>query len=78
MEWEHIAKEIIQDDRGKWDRVVAGEEMRITPAGALQLVHGDYDSNNGGSKERYHLLELATSQFCARLGIPVPCSIYAQ
>jgi len=72
MDWSLIAKGIIEDDQGKWDRVVAGEEIRITKGGALELTRDEYDSNNGGPKERYHLSELATSQFCGRLGIPVP------
>ncbi len=72
MEWEHIAKEIIQDDQGKWDLVVAGEEMRITENGALELTRDKWDSNNGEPTKRYSLSELATGQLCGRLGIPVP------
>jgi len=72
MEWEHIAKSIIEDDQGKWDKVVAGEEMRITKSGALELTRDKWDSNNGGPTKRYSLSELATGQMCSRLGIPVP------
>ena len=64
MDWEHIAKEIIHDDRDKWDHKVTGEEIRITREGVLELT-------NGGPAERYSLSEVATGQMCQRLGIPV-------
>jgi len=35
MDWEHIAKEIIEDDRDKWDRVVPGKQIRITRSGPM-------------------------------------------
>jgi len=70
MDWEHIAKEIIEDDRDKWDRVVPGKQIRITRSG--ELTNSSWESTNGGPTERFPLSELATGQMCSRLRIPVP------
>jgi hypothetical protein len=38
MDWKTVAEKIIQDDQNKWDRKVAGQDLRISGDGALELV----------------------------------------
>jgi hypothetical protein len=65
MEWTDVEERIVEDDRNKWDRKAGSPAVRITEDGALEL-------NGDGRAERFALSELATSQMCQRLGIPVP------
>jgi hypothetical protein len=65
MDWKTVAEKIIQDDQNKWDRKVAGQDLRISGDGALELVNG------GGANHTYSLSDLATTEMCQRLDIPV-------
>src|SRR5262245_37275954 len=65
MDWKSVAEKIIQDDQSKWDRKVAGQELRVSNRGALEL------SNGNGAGAGYSLSEVATSQMCQKLEIPV-------
>jgi hypothetical protein len=60
MDWTQVEERIVEDDRNKWDRKAAAEELRIVPDGLLDV-----------GIARFTLSELATSQMCQRLGIPV-------
>ena len=64
MDWKTVLEKIIQDDQNKWDRSISGRELCISSSGALEL-NGDT-----GSKT-YSLSEVATSQMCQKLEIPV-------
>jgi hypothetical protein len=61
MDWTQVEERLIEDDRNKWDRKAAAEELRIVSDGSLDV-----------GIARFALSELATSQMCQRLGIPVP------
>jgi hypothetical protein len=61
MNWNHVEERLVDDDRNKWDRKAAAQELRIVPDGLLDV-----------GIARFALSELATSQMCHRLGIPVP------
>jgi hypothetical protein len=63
MDWKSVAEKIIQDDQNKWDRKVAGHDLRVTAGGALEL--------SNGSTTDYSLSEVATTQMCQKLEIPV-------
>jgi hypothetical protein len=63
MDWKSVSEKIVQDDQNKWDRKVSGQELRISAEGMLEL-------SNGVSKN-YALSDLATSEMCQRLDIPV-------
>jgi hypothetical protein len=65
MDWAQVEERIVEDDRNKWDRKAPASALRIVDAGALEL-------NGDGRSERLALSELATSQMCGRLRIPVP------
>ena len=65
MDWKSVAEKIIQDDQNKWDRKVSGQELRVSSSGAIELCNGD----SGGAT--YSLSEVATSQMCQKLEIPV-------
>jgi hypothetical protein len=65
MDWKSVAEKIVQDDQNKWDRKVSGQELRISDSGAIEMFNGD----NGGAT--YSLSEVATSQMCQKLEIPV-------
>jgi hypothetical protein len=60
MDWAQVEERIVEDDRNKWDRKAVAEELRIVPDGLLDV-----------GIARFALSELATSQMCQRLGIPV-------
>src|SRR5216683_1599205 len=60
MDWTQVEQQIVEDDRNKWDRKAASEELRIVPDRLLDV-----------GIARFALSELATSQLCQRLGIPV-------
>jgi hypothetical protein len=51
----------VEDDHNKWDRRAVAHELRIASDGLLDV-----------GIARFTLSELATSQMCQRLGIPVP------
>jgi hypothetical protein len=61
MDWTQVEERLVEDDRNKWDRKAAAEELRIVPDGSIDV-----------GIARFALSELATSQMCQRLGIPVP------
>ncbi len=65
MEWTEVEGRIIEDDRNKWDRKAPATALRVAEGGALEL-------NGDGRSDKFALSELATSQMCGRLGIPVP------
>lgn len=65
MDWKTVSEKIVQDDQNKWDRKVSGQELRISCSGALELSNGDNAGNT------YSLSEVATSQMCQKLEIPV-------
>jgi hypothetical protein len=65
MDWKAVAEKIIQDDQNKWDRGVSGKELRVSSNGALEF------SNGNGAANSYALSEVATSQMCQKLEIPV-------
>jgi hypothetical protein len=65
MDWNEVAANIGNDDRGKWDRKVPATQLRIGPRGMLDAMNGS------ATQESFTLSELATSQMCERLGIPV-------
>src|SRR5499425_2459865 len=65
MDWKSVAEKIVNDDQNKWDRKVSGQELRVSSSGAIELCNGD----SGGAT--YSLSEVATSQMCQKLEIPV-------
>jgi hypothetical protein len=65
MDWKTVSDKIGQDDQNKWDRSVSGQELRISSSGVLEL------SNGGSAGATYSLSEVATSQMCQKLEIPV-------
>src|SRR5215472_2356431 len=65
MDWKSVAEKIIQDNQNKWERKVSGHELRISRSGTLELSNGD------SAGRTYSLSEVATSQMCQKLEIPV-------
>jgi hypothetical protein len=65
MDWTQVETQIVEDDRNKWDRTASAKALRMVEHGFLQLNGGD------GEPDRFALSELATTQMCQRLGIPV-------
>ena len=65
MDWKTVSDKIVHDDQNKWDRVVSGKELRVSSSGAFELSNGD------GPGKTYSLSEVATSQMCQKLEIPV-------
>lgn len=63
MEWNEVATRISEDDRGKWDRKIAGADLRVDPRATLVAV-------NSAAPETLDLSELATTQLCEKLSIP--------
>jgi hypothetical protein len=64
MDWTQVERQIVEDDRNKWDRNAPAKALRLADDGALEL-NGDRD------RDRFALSELATAQMCQRLGSPV-------
>ena len=64
MDWKSVAEKIVQDDQNKWDRKVSGQDLRVSANGALEFTNGD-------GLAAYSLSEVATSQMCQKLEIPV-------
>jgi hypothetical protein len=67
MDWKSVSEKIVQDDQNKWDRKVSGQELRLSGSGVLELSNGD------SAGKTYSLSEVATSQMCQKLEIPVKC-----
>ncbi len=65
MGWKEVQEKIVQDDQNKWDRTVKGQELRMGFTGMLEV------SNGNGKDGSYHLSDLATTEMCGRLDIPV-------
>jgi hypothetical protein len=65
MDWKSIEAKIAQDDQNKWDRKVSGQELRVSSSGAIEMSNGD------SAGKTYSLSEVATSQMCQKLEIPV-------
>jgi hypothetical protein len=65
MDWKSVSDKIVQDDQNKWDRKVSGQELQISGSGVLDLSNGD------SAGKTYSLSEVATSQMCQKLEIPV-------
>lgn len=61
MDWKTVEERIILDDENKWDRTADAVGLRISDAGKLQR-----DANG-----TYTLSDLAATQLCGRLKIPV-------
>src|SRR5713226_6477888 len=66
MDWNTVEAKIVQDDQNKWDQKSSGKELCVATSGRLQLS----DGNGGGNA--YALSDLATTQICQKLEIPVP------
>jgi hypothetical protein len=56
-----VEERIVEDDCNKWDLKAGAHELRVAPDGLLDV-----------GVARFAQSELATSQMCQRLGIPVP------
>jgi hypothetical protein len=65
MDWKTVSDKIVQDDQNKWDRKVSGQELRVSDSGAFEMLNGD------SAGATYSLSEVATSQMCHKLEIPV-------
>lgn len=63
MDWKSVAEKIIQDDQNKWDRKVSAQELRISPEGTMKVANG--------ASESFSLSEIAITQMCQKLEIPV-------
>ena len=66
MDWTQVEERIVQDDRNKWDRKAAAGQLKIASDGTLELENAE------GAADRFAVSELATTQLCQRLNIPVP------
>src|SRR5215470_86982 len=55
MEWKTVAEKIVQDDQNKWDQRWLAEELEVAKLG----------------KDGWPFSDLAMSQFCQKLDIPV-------
>lgn len=65
VRWDEVARRIADDDRSKWDRKVPATQLAIGQTGELMAMNG------GPVPDPFVLSDLATSQLCERLGIPV-------
>jgi hypothetical protein len=65
MDWKTVEERILSDDLNKWDRKVTAKGMRVSSSGALELSNGD------DATERFAFSDLAVSQLCQKLEIPV-------
>lgn len=64
MDWKAIEEKIVQDDQNKWDRKATSQELRMSQEGTLEV-------SNNGDTAGYSLSDLAITQMCQRLDIPV-------
>jgi hypothetical protein len=65
MDWKTIEEKIVLDNQTKWDRIAAASQIEVSNQGLLEL------SNGHGERESFSVSDLATSQMCGRLSIPV-------
>jgi hypothetical protein len=65
MDWTHVEEKIVLDDQNKWDQKATAKEMRVSQSGGLELSNGD------GVAAQYAFSDLAVSQLCQKLEIPV-------
>lgn len=65
MDWKTVEEKILQDDQNKWDRKTTAKQMRVSASGALELSNGD------GERSEFAMSDLAVSQLCQKLEIPV-------
>lgn len=65
MNWKEIEDKIIQDDQNKWDQKTTVQQLRIANDRMMEVSTGNGENN------RYSLSDLATTQMCQRLDIPV-------
>jgi hypothetical protein len=63
MDWKTVEEKIIQDDQNKWDHKATCQQLWVSPEGRLEVLNGD--------SRFYSLSDLATTQMCQKLGIPV-------
>ncbi len=65
MEWKSIESTIVEDDQNKWDCKATARQFQITETGVLEIASGQRESGT------YALSDLAISQMCQKLKIPV-------
>lgn len=65
MDWKSVEEKIVQDDHNKWDRKASAQELRISENGALKVLNAHAEA------PKFSLSELATTQLCQKLEIPV-------
>jgi hypothetical protein len=65
MDWKTIEEQLGQDDLNKWDHNAKGQQLQVAQTGMLEVANGQ--ATNGC----YALSDLATTQMCQKLGIPV-------
>ena len=65
MDWKSVEEKIVQDDHTKWDRKASAQELRISENGALKVLNAHAEA------PKFSLSELATTQLCQKLEIPV-------
>ncbi len=65
MDWKSIEEKVSLDDQNKWDRKVPGQEIAVTQEGLLEIANG------GPARESFAVSDLAVTQMCGRLDIPV-------
>lgn len=65
MEWDCIEQRIVHDDESKWDQKAMSHQLQVSNTGKLALM-------NGNGEHRFHSLsDLAVTQMCQKLDIPV-------
>lgn len=65
MNWKTVEEKIVLDNENKWDRIAAASQIEVSNQGLLELFNGQ------GERESFSVSDLATSQMCGRLSIPV-------
>jgi len=65
LAWTDVSARITEDDRGKWDRKVPAPHLLIGEGGKLLAMNG------GPEPDAFTLSDLATTQLCERLNVPV-------
>src|SRR2546422_10785448 len=65
MDWKSVSEKIVNDDQKKWDRKASTNELRLSDSGKLEVLE---NSTWNGS---HPLSELAVTQMCQKLEIPV-------
>ena len=64
MDWKKVEEQIAQDNQNKWYWTTDGQHLRVLETGKLQV-------SNGNGSDCHVLSDLATSQMCQKLDIPV-------